>query len=171
MRTARIFPVRVLDKLGPYPSTMADRVGALLDDLRVRGERVTPARRAVIEELVAAEGHLTVDDLVERVHQTVPRAHLATIYRTMDILERLGIVQHTHLGHGSAVYHLVDDLHVHLVCESCGAVVQMPPSLLSAVERRARQEHGFALRTHHFALVGRCQSCQPVGSPRGQPVA
>src|SRR5213078_577636 len=98
----------------------------IIDDLRRRGERITPARRAVIDELASAEGHLTADDLVDRVHATVPSAHRATIYRTMDTLERLGVVEHTHLGHGRAVYHLADDRHGHLVCEHCGAVVEVP---------------------------------------------
>ena len=138
---------------------MADRVESMLADLRRQGERITPARRAVIEDLVAADGHLTADDLVDRVHDTVPGAHLATIYRTMEVLERLGVVEHTHLGHGRAVYHLADDIHAHLVCENCGAVVQASPKLLAGVERRARAEHGFVLRVHHFALVGRCNAC------------
>src|SRR5205814_9356743 len=124
---------------------MAGRAERLLGDLRAQGERITQARRAVVEVLVAAKGHLTADDLVERVHETVPGAHLATIYRTMDVLERLGVVEHTHLGHGRAVYHLADDVHAHLVCESCGAVVQVSPKLLAGVERRAREEHGFVL--------------------------
>lgn len=141
-------------------AAMADRVEAILADLRGRGERITPARRAVIETLVDAEGHLTATELVERVHDTAPSAHLATIYRTMDVLERLGVVEHTHLGHGRAIYHLADDMHAHLVCERCGAVIQASPKLLAGVERRVREDHGFVLRAHHFALVGRCQECQ-----------
>src|SRR4051812_18486473 len=112
---------------------MADRVEAILADLRGRGERITPARRAVVETLVDAKGHLTATELVERVHDTAPGAHLATIYRTMDVLERLGVVEHTHLGHGRAIYHLADDMHAHLVCEQCGAVVQASPKLLAGV--------------------------------------
>ena len=65
----------------------ADAVERILADLRRQGERITPARRTVVEELVGADGHLTADELVERVHETVPGAHLATIYRTMDVLE------------------------------------------------------------------------------------
>jgi len=143
-------------------STMSDRVEKILADLRHQGERITPARRTVVEELVRANGHLTADELVDRVHDTLPGAHLATIYRTMEVLERLGVVEHTHLGHGRAVYHLADDVHAHLVCESCGAVVQASPKLLAGVERRAREEHGFVLRAHHFALVGRCRRCKPA---------
>ena len=136
-----------------------ERVERILSGLRDQGERITPARRAVVEELGAAKGHLTADDLVERVHATVPGAHRATIYRTMDVLERLGVVEHTHLGHGRAVYQLTEDAHAHLVCERCGAVVEASPSLLAGVARRAREQHGFVLKAHHFALVGLCAEC------------
>jgi Fe2+ or Zn2+ uptake regulation protein len=138
---------------------MASRVDRLMATLRERGERITPARRAVIEQLASADGHLSADDLVERVQSTVPTAHIATIYRTLDVLERLGVVEHTHLGHGRAVYHLADDLHAHLVCERCGDVVQTSPTLLAGIERKLRDQHDFHLRAHHFALVGLCGEC------------
>jgi Fe2+ or Zn2+ uptake regulation protein len=140
--------------------TKAERI---IDELRGRGERITPARRAVIDELASAEGHLTADDLVDRVHATVPSAHRATIYRTMDTLERLGVVEHTHLGHGRAIYHLAEDAHPHLVCERCGAVVQLASNALAGIEEEVRQRHGFVLLAHHFALVGRCQACAEQG--------
>ena len=139
---------------------MTARVESILDDLRSKHERVTPARRAVIEQLDRAAGHLTAEDLVQAVQRTEPSVHLATIYRTLDVLERAGVVEHTHLGHGRAVYHLADNRHAHLVCETCGCVVEVSSKLLATVERRAREEHGFELRPHHFALVGRCQECQ-----------
>jgi len=142
---------------------MASRTEGIMADLRSRGERLTPARRAVVEQLVGAAGHLSAEDLVERVHATVPGVHRATIYRTMDVLERLGVVEHTHLGHGRAVYHLAEDIHAHLVCESCGTVVQTSPELLAGVERRALDQHGFVLRAHHFALVGTCGECAGAG--------
>ena len=138
---------------------MGAKAERIIDDLRRRGERVTPARRAVIDELAAAAGHLTADDLVDRVHATVPSAHRATIYRTMDTLERLGVVEHTHLGHGRAIYHLSEDAHPHLVCERCGVVVQLDPDVLAGVERELRNQHGFVLLARHFALVGRCEAC------------
>jgi Fe2+ or Zn2+ uptake regulation protein len=143
---------------------MTDRVERLLADLREQGERITPARRAVVTILVDEHGHLSADDLVERVHRRVP-VHRATIYRTLDTLERLGVVEHTHLGHGRAVYHLADELHHHLVCEECGAVVEAPAALLAPLARRLREREGFTLRPRHFALVGRCRACGGAGAP------
>jgi Fe2+ or Zn2+ uptake regulation protein len=138
------------------------RLDDLLDALRHQGERVTPARRAVVEALVAADGHLGAEDLVDRAQRSVPSVHRATIYRTLDTLERLGVVVHVHLGHGRAAYHLSDDVHQHLVCEVCGDVTEAPPRLFDAVARRLLKSDGFAMRPYHFAVVGRCARCQEL---------
>jgi Fe2+ or Zn2+ uptake regulation protein len=131
----------------------------LLASLRGQGERVTPARRAVIEALIAADGHLGAEDLVDVVQASVPSVHRATIYRTLDTLERFGVVVHVHLGHGRAVYHLAGDVHQHLVCDTCGDVSEAPAGLLDAVARRLRTTRGFTMHPYHFAMVGRCRQC------------
>lgn len=131
----------------------------MLDLLRSRGQRVTPARRSLVEQLVSAQDHLTADELADRVGSTGAHAHRATIYRSLESLERAGIIEHVHLGHGRAVYHLADDLHQHLVCESCGSVTEAPDDLLASVARRLHRTIGFEMRPYHFALLGRCQDC------------
>jgi Fur family transcriptional regulator, ferric uptake regulator len=136
-----------------------DRVEALCDALRSRQERVTRARRAVIEVLVGSGAHLTAEEIHARVEAVAPDVHRATVYRALETLSRLELVEHAHLGHGPAVYHLSDDLHHHLVCEVCGAVIEVPASLFEDAERRVREEFGFEARSHHFAVVGRCRGC------------
>jgi Fe2+ or Zn2+ uptake regulation protein len=136
-----------------------DRVEALCDALRSHNERVTRARRAVIEVLVASREHLTAEEIHGRVAAVAPDVHRATVYRALDTLSRLELVEHAHLGHGPAVYHLSDDPHHHLVCEVCGAVLEAPPSLFKGVERRLRDDFGFVPRSRHFALMGRCRGC------------
>lgn len=136
-----------------------DRVEALCEALRSRKERVTRARRAVIEVLVASRDHLTAEEIHERVEAVAPDVHRATVYRALDTLSRLELVEHAHLGHGPAVYHLSDDLHHHLVCEACGAVIEAPASLFRSAERRMLDEFGFVPKSRHFAVVGRCPGC------------
>jgi Fe2+ or Zn2+ uptake regulation protein len=141
--------------------TTTDRVGGLLDELQARGERITVARRALVESLVGSDRHLTADELTAEVQRRHPAVHRATIYRTLERLRELGVVEHSHLGHGPAVYHLHDEVHQHLVCEACGAVVEVPATLFRSVERKLRDEHGFVMRPLHFAVVGRCRACAP----------
>lgn len=138
---------------------MTSRAGAVLDALRASGVRITAPRRAVVTALVEAEDHIGADELAARVAEAEPEVHLSTVYRTLDALERIGVVTHMHLGHGRAVYHLTDRLHQHAVCEDCGAVVELPEDVLDDVRARLRRETGFQVDPHHFALVGRCRGC------------
>ena len=130
---------------------------SMLDQLRQQGQRVTTARRLVVSTLIDATSHVTAEDLAAKVQQEHPEVHLSTVYRTLDSLEKLGIVEHTHVGHGPAVYH-VGVTHQHLVCEECGAVIDVPTQLLEGVGESLRRQYGFELHIGHFALLGRCAS-------------
>lgn len=138
------------------PDTGVDRI---LAQLRAAGGRVTPARRALVGALLEADGHVTADDLAEAVQHSHPDVHRSTIYRTLDALEELGVVDHVHLGHGRAVYHLLDDPHQHLVCEVCNAVIEAPDELFKPLARQLVDDYGFVLRPNHFAVLGRCAAC------------
>jgi Fur family ferric uptake transcriptional regulator len=137
----------------------ADRLALILDALGREGQRITIGRRAVVEALLAAEDHLSADDLALIVQQAHSGLHRATVYRSLEALQAAGLVEHVHLGHGRSVYHLADDLHQHLVCEACGSVEEAPSDLLAAVARRLRRERGFVMRPYHFAVLGRCRRC------------
>ena len=138
----------------------------ILSLLRAHGDRVTASRRAVVEALVAGDHHVTADDIVARVTErdggNDAEAHRATVYRTLDRLQELGVVRHVHLGHGPSTYHLDGDdsePHHHAVCSSCGAVVEVPLDALDDLAERLRESHGFVLAPQHFALTGRCSAC------------
>jgi Fur family transcriptional regulator, ferric uptake regulator len=137
-----------------------DRLVALI---REQGERVTTARRALITALVQARGHVTAEDLAALVQKEQPDVHLSTIYRSLDALERMGVVDHVHLGHGRAVYHLADEPHQHLLCEVCGAVVEVPDDVFAELTSTLRRAYGFTIRPHHFAVIGRCRACSANG--------
>jgi Fur family ferric uptake transcriptional regulator len=137
----------------------AARLERILGLFRSRGGRVTTPRRAIIAALLDAPGHVTADELTATVQAAHPDVHTSTIYRCLASLEDLGVVDHVHLGHGRAVYHLADESHQHLVCESCGVVVEVPDAVLGTLARKLRSEFGFELRPRHFAMTGRCEGC------------
>lgn len=139
-----------------------------MEALRDRGARMTTVRRALLSAMVAAEGHVTADDLADRVRSEHPDVHLSTIYRTLDSLERLGLVDHVHLGHGRAVYHLADEPHQHLVCEVCGAVTEVPDAIFEPLAAELRLRYGFTIRPSHFAVLGRCRRCATAPPPSGR---
>jgi Fur family ferric uptake transcriptional regulator len=140
------------------------RLESLVGQLRARAVRVTSARRALLSALVDAEDHhLSAHDLSAAVQRAVPECHLSTIYRSLDSLEELGLVDHVHFGHGRAIYHLADEPHQHLLCEVCGAVVEVPDDVFAELSSTLRRAYGFAIRPHHFAVIGRCRRCAANG--------
>jgi Fur family transcriptional regulator, ferric uptake regulator len=142
---------------------LVDHVGQLL---RARGERMTGPRRAVLAVLAASGGHLGAEEVVTRVAEVDAGVHRASVYRTLDALCGLGVVQHVHIGHGATAYHLVHggDPHVHAQCSSCGTVVDLPVDVLESAGRRMRQEAGFVLDPTHVALSGTCADCARASS-------
>ncbi len=127
--------------------------------LRAQGGRVTTSRRAILETLLGIGGHVTAESLTARVQACQPDVHESTVYRFLDELEKLGVVDHVHLGHGPAVYHLASDAHHHLVCDRCGAVVEVPEEVFAGLRTRLHADFGFSLAPRHFAVTGRCSAC------------
>lgn len=145
----------------PYRSGMPSpsAVEAILAELRANARRVTSSRRAILEAFVRDGGHVTAERLTTEVQRRHPDVHESTVYRFLDDLEELGIVDHVHLGHGPAVYHLAEDRHHHLVCQGCGTVVEFPPAIANPLRRKLHQTYGFDVDLRHFAIPGRCREC------------
>jgi Fur family ferric uptake transcriptional regulator len=141
---------------GPY---RAESVAEVLELLRAQGGRVTTGRRVLLEALFEAASHATAEDLAATVQERAPDVHLSTIYRNLDELERLGVIVHTHLGHGPATYHLASSSHGHLVCELCGTTIEAPPAVFAQLGNEALEHFGFRIDPRHFAVLGRCAQC------------
>jgi Fur family transcriptional regulator, ferric uptake regulator len=144
------------------PTLANQRVEQAVRALRSQGERITTARRELLQVFAASDDHLSADDIVERLATSAPSVHRATVYRTLDSLVRAGVVAHMHRPHGPATYHLADGdgrPHLHLACNKCGAVVDAAADLLDDVARRVKQSTGFVLDADHVALTGECRAC------------
>ncbi len=146
--------------MGPRP-TIGGVDTSLRRTLHQRGLRMTPQRQLVLDA-VRELGHATPEQICVRVQQAAPAVNITTVYRTLDLLERISLVRHTHLGHGAPSYSEQEHQHVHLVCHQCGAVVEAPTDLLDGLAARLRTESGFALDVTHLALSGMCRSCQEM---------
>ncbi|HKY15953.1 MAG TPA: Fur family transcriptional regulator [Microthrixaceae bacterium] len=132
----------------------------ILDRLREQGGRVTGPRRVVIEAMLASRSHhLTAGDVVDAVRRRDPDFYESTVYRTLDRLIELGVVDRIQIGPGPAVFHLSSTAHPHLVCDRCGAVVEATPHLLDDVGAAVEREHGFALNPATSPLHGLCRDC------------
>ncbi|OLL84571.1 Transcriptional regulator, FUR family [Pseudonocardia sp. Ae263_Ps1] len=144
------------------PPAGANTIGvvdtSLKGTLHKRGLRMTPQRQLVLDA-VHDLGHATPEQVCSRVQETAPAVNITTVYRTLDLLEELGVVRHAHLGHGAPTYSEHQHRHVHLVCHHCGRVDEAPTELLSDVAERTLADLGFHLDATHVALSGTCVDC------------
>ncbi|GAA1306908.1 transcriptional repressor [Pseudonocardia xinjiangensis] len=120
---------------------------------------MTPQRQLVLDA-VRTLGHATPEQICTEVQRAAPAVNITTIYRTLDLMERIGLVRHTHLGHGAPTYSEQEHQHVHLVCHSCGTVTEAATDLMDGLTRRLRSDIGFELDPSHVALSGMCSTCR-----------
>lgn len=135
-------------------------VEEIVDRLVEAGGRRTAARYAIVQTVLDAKGHVTADEVAATVQAKFPSINISTVYRTLETLEELGVVDHVHLGHGRAVYHLADEEHQHLVCERCERVEELPTSKLRTLLSMIERDYGFEIDRRHFAIVGVCKRCR-----------
>lgn len=134
--------------------------------LREQGLPVTQQREAVAEVVFVSAGHLSVDDIEAELKDHGERIGKATIYRTMEILVRSGLVEERDFGEGFKRYeHLFGQqpAHAHLICTSCGDVTEIQSPELVRVHDEAAEAHGFAPSRYRMEIFGLCGGCQAAG--------
>jgi Fur family ferric uptake transcriptional regulator len=130
--------------------------------LRRHGYKLTPQRRKVINTIALSHERLTPAALYEMLHQRYPGLGRVTIYRTLDILTRLGLICKVHAEGNCRSYLLREysEHHHHLLCSDCGAVVDFTGCDLTKLERKISQKTGFAIAGHLLEFSGRCPECR-----------
>ena len=138
-------------------------VAPLAERLRARGLRLTAQRQRVLEAVAALE-HATPEAIGARLREAAgpdgAAPDTSTVYRTLELLERLGLVRHTHLGKGAPIYQSAEHPHLHVVCSSCGEIAAADPDLLAGAAERLATELGFTVDVGHIALSGTCRACR-----------
>lgn len=140
------------------PSAGREQETGLRKTLHKRGLRMTPQRQMVLDA-VKELGHATPEQVCQRVQRTASGVNISTVYRALELLEELGMVRHTHLGHGPPTYSASAHEHVHLVCHRCERLEEIPTDLLADLAGTLRSHSGFELDASHLALSGLCSSC------------
>lgn len=141
------------------------------DRLAGRGARITGPRSVIIRVMQASEGHLSASDIYIKAHEINPGIGLTTVYRTLDILSQAGIVQKFDFGDGTARFELSDDPeqsrrhHHHLVCRSCGKIIDYTDFIkeemefLKKAETELSKKHSFKIEYHMIRFYGLCKEC------------
>ena len=138
-----------------------DRWADVRRRLRVRGLRWTPQRRLLLEVLAGVEGHVTGADLVEGCRAVDPTTTPSTVYRTLDVLEDLGLVSHSHGPAGRQEFHVNPKAdHGHLVCSSCGGSWELGADEVGPLVKALRGTRGFEIDVDHLSIEGRCAGCR-----------
>ncbi|MBA3430404.1 MAG: transcriptional repressor [Actinobacteria bacterium] len=132
----------------------------ILKMLRQRGFRITPQRRAILSEVMRSKDHINAAGLATRVSKRVPGVNASTVYRTLGLLDDLGVLTHAHFEDGVEYHRAAESEHVHLTCSSCGTDTSLPRSAARPLERLIHERHGFSADLTHFAISGLCQRCQ-----------
>src|SRR5690606_10973577 len=128
--------------------------------LRARGLRWTPQRRVLVEVLSRTNGHVTGSELIERCRELDPGTIPSTVYRTLDVLEELGLVRHGHGADGREEFHVLpDDEHGHLYCDTCGGTWEIGADEAAALVESLARRRGFTVDLSHVTVVGRCAAC------------
>jgi Fur family transcriptional regulator, ferric uptake regulator len=129
--------------------------------LRQSGLRWTPQRRLLIEILAGIDGHVTGAEVVERCRRLDPATTPSTVYRTLDVLEELGLVRHCHGADGREEYHVLPAAeHGHIYCKTCGAMEEIPEEAAPALKAALTSSHDFAVDVSHVTIVGQCRTCR-----------
>ena len=133
----------------------------MITGLKQQGYKLTAQRRAVIETITSSPDHLTPAVIYEKVQEDHSDIGLVTVYRTLDLLDKLGLLCELHTG-GSCRSYTISTLehHHHLVCSGCGTVVDFPEFELGQIEQDLSRETGFRIDGHLLEFIGLCQDCQ-----------
>ena len=148
---------------------MSSAADAVLELLRGRGLRMTPQRRAIVAEVMDAHGHINAAEIAGRVRERVPGVNPSTVYRTLSMLEDVGVLSHAHLESGAEYHRTAESQHVHLVCSKCGSDDSLSLTEAGRLEALIRRHHGFRPDLTHFAISGLCADCQSANGETPSP--
>lgn len=136
------------------------RKAEIIEALKARGHRMTPQRLAIVSEVLRIEGHISPPHLARRVNERIPGVNASTVYRTLELLEGLGVLAHAHLGAGPEYHHAEDADHVHLVCSHCRNQVVLAAGDIEPLQQAMAEHTGFLPDFTHFAVWGICAECR-----------
>ncbi len=133
----------------------------MLDDLRQAGHRLTPQREMILSVIRASDGHLTADDILKRVRARYAYLNKSAVYRTLDLLTRLNLVDQIDFGEGRVEYEIHQHPHHHhLLCRNCGKRMEIDGRFFVTLEKTLRAQYGFSADLDQFAIRGLCRKCQ-----------
>ncbi|MCD5413862.1 MAG: transcriptional repressor [Clostridiales bacterium] len=140
-------------------------VNELKEKLKEKGYKLTPQRRAVLEVIISSEGrHLNTEEIYDIVKKNCPDIGLATVYRTIQLLDKLDIISTLYLDDGCNRYEFnIQDgehHHHHLICDNCSKVIEVKIDLLEKLKDEIQSNYNFVITDHKVQFYGKCEDCK-----------
>ena len=143
---------------------MARELENLKEKLKEKGCKLTPQRRSVLDTIIENEGkHLSAEEIYDLVKAKCPEIGLATVYRTMQMFDEVGLVYKHNFDDGRSRYelnHNEDHQHHHLVCINCNRVIEVEEDLLEQLENEVEKKYNFSITNHNVKFFGYCENCK-----------
>lgn len=135
-----------------------DRTIALLEG---KGYRLTPQRLIILTAIRKSGDHISAEEVFRQVSRRYPTINISTVYRTLELLEKINLVTSTDLGDGTKQYHFIESAqHHHLVCKTCGEIMEFSGSHLQSLKEMLYDEYKFRTNLSHLVIYGLCRNCQ-----------
>ncbi len=129
-------------------------------ELSERGYRLTPQRLMILSAIENSDQHISAEEIYAQIITKYPNVNISTVYRTLELLKRLGLVTETDMGEDRVRYHPAEKgHHHHLVCQECGAIINLDESLLATLKSALLREYKFSANLRHLAILGHCVNC------------
>lgn len=142
--------------------------GGITDQLKEKGYRLTPQRLMILTAMESSQDHISAEEIYAQVTARYPHVNISTVYRTLELLKKLGMVYEIDLGEGRIRYHTeASGHHHHLVCQNCGKVIDIDESALSSLKNILSRDYNFQAELRHVAIFGLCEDCRRKKSGTG----
>ena len=133
----------------------------MIDELSHRGYRMTPQRMMIVSIIENSVNHISAEDIYAQVAAKYPHVNVSTVYRTLELLEQLGLVTKTEMGIGHIIYHPIEKgHHHHLICRACGKVIDLEESALTPLKESLLRDYRFTAELRHLGILGLCENCK-----------
>jgi Fur family ferric uptake transcriptional regulator len=133
----------------------------ITERLSEKGYRLTPQRLMILSAIESSHEHISAEEIYAQVAAKYPHVNISTVYRTLELLKRLGMVYEIDLGEGRIRYHAAESgHHHHLVCQECGLVIDIDESTLSSLRNIILRDYNFRAELRHVAIFGLCENCR-----------
>ncbi len=128
--------------------------------LRSEGMNITPERLNILDEVLAQKDHFKIEDIIEKMSCAEKRISRATVYRSIKTIENAGLIKYIRSINDEKIYEVQKEHHDHMICESCGKIIEFHDLALETLQDSICESHGFVPNRHTMKIFGICKNCK-----------